>query len=126
MRRIAALGLALMTGIATLAGCSDEATYCTEAAKAAPVVAEIAAGDVTKLNADETKLLLDELKKLQELAPADVQDDWKTLNDFTAKVFAAKNDSKQLAALRAERPSVSQAEDAIRKNAGDACSVSLN
>jgi hypothetical protein len=125
MRKIAALGLAVTIGTATLTGCSDGAKYCTELAKAAPVVAEIA-GDVAKLKADEAKLLFDESKKLQELAPKDVQDDWKTLNDFTAKVVAAKNDSKQLAALQAQLPSVRQAADAIRKNAGDACSVSLN
>jgi hypothetical protein len=125
MRRIAALGLAVTIGTATLTGCSDGAKYCTELAKAAPVVAEIA-GDVAKLNADEAKLLFDESTKLQKLAPADVQDDWKTLNDFTAKVVAARNDSKQLAALQAQLPSVRQAADAIRKNAGDACKVTLN
>lgn len=120
MKRILAVAATLIAGTATLTACTEEQAYCADLAKYAAKSAQV---DPQK-PVDYVKILED-AKKLQESAPADVKDDWGTVVVFAEKAKKAGTDSAELARLSKQTGPVMTAYKAIATHAKDACKVDV-
>ncbi|ADB33370.1 hypothetical protein Kfla_4336 [Kribbella flavida DSM 17836] len=118
--RTAVLTATLLAAAAGLTACTEEQAYCVDLAGYAA-----SAADVNPQNpADYTKILED-AKKLQGSAPAEVKDDWSTVVAFAEKAQKAGTDRVELARLSKETGAVTAAYRQIVTHAKDACKVDV-
>ena len=120
MKRTLAVAATLIAGTATLTACTEEQAYCVD-------LAGYAANSVNvdpQNPADYTKILED-AKKLQGSAPAEVKDDWGVVVAFAEKAKAAGTDRVELARLSKETSGVMTAYKTITTHAKDSCKVDV-
>ncbi|WP_233712211.1 hypothetical protein [Kribbella turkmenica] len=120
MKRTLAVAATLIAGTAALTACTEEQAYCVD-------LAGYAANSVNvdpQNPADYTKILED-AKKLQGSAPAEVKDDWGVVVTFAEKAKAAGTDRVELARLSKETGGVMSAYKTITTHAKDACKVDV-
>lgn len=110
----------LIAAAAGLTACTEEQAYCVDLAGYAASAVNV---DPQKV-ADYAKILED-AKKVQENAPAEVKDDWATVVAFAEKAQKAGSDRVQLARLSKETTGVTAAYKAIATHAKDACKVDV-
>lgn len=110
--------LAASTGLLT--ACTDEQAYCVDLATYAAK-----AVDVDPQKPVDYVKILDDAKKLQESAPADVKDDWGVVVAFAEKAKSAGSDTVKLAELSKQTGSVMTAYKNITTQAKDSCKVDL-
>jgi hypothetical protein len=120
LKRTLAVAATLIAGTATLTACTEEQAYCVD-------LAGYAAGAVNvdpQNPADYTKILED-AKKLQGSAPAEVKDDWGVVVAFAEKAKAAGTDRVELARLSKQTGGVMTAYKTITTHAKDSCKVDV-
>ena len=118
--RTIATAVTLLATTALLTSCTEEQAYCVDLAGYA---ANATGVDPTKA-ADYVKIL-DDAKKLQESAPAEVKDDWGVVVAFADKARKAGSDRVELARLSKQTGTVLTAYKAITTHAKDACKVDV-
>ncbi len=118
--RTIATAVTLLATTALLTSCTEEQAYCVDLAGYAASATGV---DPTK-PADYVKIL-DDAKKLQESAPADVKDDWAVVVKFAEQAQKAGSDRVELARLSKETGTVLTAYKAITTHAKDACKVDV-
>ncbi|MET7280261.1 hypothetical protein ABZS29_18640 [Kribbella sp. NPDC005582] len=118
--RTIATAVTLLATTALLTSCTEEQAYCVDLAGYA---ANVTGVDPTKA-ADYVKIL-DDAKKLQESAPAEVKDDWGVVVAFADKARKAGSDRVELARLSKQTGTVLTAYKAITTHAKDACKVDV-
>jgi len=118
--RTIATAVTLLATTALLTSCTEEQAYCVDLAGYA---ANATGVDPTKA-ADYVKILED-AKKLQESAPAEVKDDWGVVVAFADKARKAGSDRVELARLSKQTGTVLTAYKAITTHAKDACKVDV-
>jgi hypothetical protein len=120
LKRTLAVTATLIAGAATLTACTEEQAYCVDLAGYAA-----SAVNVDPQNpADYTKILED-AKKLQGSAPAEVKDDWGIVVAFAEKAKAAGTDRVELARLSKQTGGVMTAYKTISTHAKDSCKVDV-
>jgi hypothetical protein len=120
LKRTLAVAATLIAGTATLTACTEEQAYCVDLAGYAA-----SAVNVDPQNpADYTKILED-AKKLQGSAPAEVKDDWGIVVAFAEKAKAAGTDRVELARLSKQTGGVMTAYKTITTHAKDSCKVDV-
>lgn len=120
LKRTLAVTATLIAGTATLTACTEEQAYCVDLAGYAA-----SAVNVDPQNpADYTKILED-AKKLQGSAPAEVKDDWGIVVAFAEKAKAAGTDRVELARLSKQTGGVMTAYKTITTHAKDSCKVDV-
>jgi hypothetical protein len=120
LKRTLAVAATLIAGTATLTACTEEQAYCVDLAGYAA-----SAVNVDPQNpADYTKILED-AKKLQGSAPAEVKDDWGIVVAFAEKAKAAGTDRVELARLSKQTGGVMTAYKTISTHAKDSCKVDV-
>ena len=121
LKRTLAVTATLIAGTATLTACTEEQAYCVDLAGYAA-----SAVNVDPQNpADYTKILED-AKKLQGSAPAEVKDDWGIVVAFAEKAKDAKGDTGKLTELaKSDGEKIAPAFEAITKQAKDTCKVDI-
>ncbi len=120
LKRTLAVAATLIAGTATLTACTEEQAYCVDLAGYAA-----SAVNVDPQNpADYTKILED-AKKLQDSAPAEVKDDWGIVVAFAEKAKAAGTDRVELARLSKQTGGVMTAYKTITTHAKDSCKVDV-
>jgi hypothetical protein len=120
MRRTAVLTATIAIAAAALTGCTEEQAYCVDLAGFAAAATNV---DPQK-PADYAKILED-AKKVQESAPAEVKDDWQVVVTFAEKAQKAGTNEIQLARLSRELGGVTTAYKAIATQAKDSCKVDI-
>jgi hypothetical protein len=110
----------MIVAAAGLTACTDEQAYCVDLAGYAASAANV---DPQK-PADYVKILED-AKKLQDSAPAEVKDDWTAVVAFAEKAQKAGTDRVALARLSKQTGSVTAAYKAIASHAKDSCKVDI-
>ncbi|MFK4084529.1 hypothetical protein ACI2LF_10505 [Kribbella sp. NPDC020789] len=118
--RTIATAVTLLATTALLTSCTEEQAYCVDLAGYAASATGV---DPTK-PADYVKIL-DDAKKLQESAPAEVKDDWGVVVGFAQKAQKAGTDRVELARLSKQTGTVLTAYKAITTHAKDACKVDV-
>ena len=111
------------TLIATAAGltaCTDEQAYCVDLAGYAA-----SSVNVDPQNPADYVKILENAKKLEDSAPAEVKDDWKAVVTFAEKAQKAGTDRTELARLSKQTGSVTAAYKAIATHAKDSCKVDI-
>ncbi len=120
LKRTLAVAATLIAGTATLTACTEEQAYCVDLAGYAANAVNVDPQNP----ADYTKILED-AKKLQGSAPADVKDDWGVVVAFAEKAKAAGTDRVELARLSKETGGVMTAYKTISTHAKDSCKVDV-
>jgi hypothetical protein len=120
LKRTLAVAATLIAGTATLTACTEEQAYCVDLAGYAANAVNVDPQNP----ADYTKILED-AKKLQGSAPADVKDDWGVVVAFAEKAKAAGTDRVELARLSKETGGVMTAYKTITTHAKDSCKVDV-
>jgi hypothetical protein len=120
LKRTLAVAATLIAGTATLSACTEEQAYCVDLAGYAANAVNVDPQNP----ADYTKILED-AKKLQGSAPADVKDDWGVVVAFAEKAKAAGTDRVELARLSKETGGVMTAYKTITTHAKDSCKVDV-
>ncbi|MEU4192189.1 hypothetical protein AB0E69_09840 [Kribbella sp. NPDC026611] len=120
MKRTLALALTVIVGAASLTACTEEQAYCVDLGKYAAK-----AVDVDPQQPVDYVRILDDAKKLQDSAPADVKDDWGVVVAFAEKAKKAGSDRVELARLSKQTGSVMTAYKNISTHAKDACKVDV-
>ncbi|WBQ08064.1 hypothetical protein [Kribbella sp. CA-293567] len=120
MRRTAVLTATILLAAAGLTACTEEQAYCVDLAGFAAAATNVD----PQVPADYAKLL-DDAKKLQESAPAEVKDDWKVVAAFAEKAQQAGTNEIELARLSRQLGAVTTAYKAIATQAKDACKVEI-
>jgi len=120
LKRTLAVAATLIAGTATLTACTEEQAYCVDLAGYAANAVNVDPQNP----ADYTKILED-AKKLQGTAPADVKDDWGVVVAFAEKAKAAGTDRVELARLSKETGGVMTAYKTISTHAKDSCKVDV-
>ena len=118
--RTIATAVTLLATTALLTSCTEEQAYCVDLAGYAASATGV---DPTKA-ADYVKIL-DDAKKLQESAPADVKDDWGVVVTFAEQAEKAGSDRVELAKLSKQTGAVMTAYKNISSQAKDSCKVDL-
>jgi hypothetical protein len=120
LKRTLAVAATLIAGTATLTACTEEQAYCVDlAGYAANAV------NVDPQNPADYAKILEDAKKLQGTAPADVKDDWGVVVAFAEKAKAAGTDRVELARLSKETGGVMTAYKTISTHAKDSCKVDV-
>jgi len=120
VKRTLAVTATLLAGTAMLTACTEEQAYCVDLGKYTAKAVQV---DPQK-PVDYVKILED-AKKLQDSAPADVKDDWGVVVTFAEKAQKAGTDSIQLARLSKQTGPVMAAYKNISTHAKDACKVDV-
>ncbi len=120
MRRTAVLTATIMFAAAGLTACTEEQAYCVDLAGFAA-----AATNVDPQNPADYVKILEDAKKLQGSAPADVKDDWTVVVGFAEKAQKAGTNEIELARLSKQLPAVTTAYKAIATQAKDSCKVDI-
>jgi hypothetical protein len=120
LKRTLAVAATLIAGTATLTACTEEQAYCVDLAGYAANAVNVDPQNP----ADYTKILED-AKKLQGSAPAEVKDDWGVVVAFAEKAKAAGTDRVELARLSKETGGVMTAYKTITTHAKDSCKVDV-
>ena len=120
VKRTLAVAATLIAGTASLTACTEEQAYCVDLAGYAANAVNVDPQNP----ADYTKILED-AKKLQGSAPAEVKDDWGVVVAFAEKAKAAGTDSVELARLSKQTGSVMTAYKTITTHAKDSCKVDV-
>ena len=120
VKRTIAVAATLIAGTATLTACTEEQAYCVDLAGYAANAVNVDPQNP----ADYTKILED-AKKLQGSAPADVKDDWGVVVAFAEKAKAAGTDRVELARLSQQTGSVMTAYKTISTHAKESCKVDV-
>jgi malate/lactate dehydrogenase len=118
--RTIATAVTLLATTALLTSCTEEQAYCVDLAGYAAN-----ATTVDPTNAADYVKILDDAKKLQESAPAEVKDDWGVVVAFAGKAQKAGSDRVELARLSKQTGTVLTAYKAITTHAKDACKVDV-
>ncbi|WP_040455959.1 hypothetical protein [Kribbella catacumbae] len=119
MRRTA-LTATIVIAAAGLTACTEEQAYCVDLAGYAA-----AATNVDPQNPADYVKILEDAKKLQDTAPADVKDDWKVIVAFAEKAQKAGTNEVELARLTKQLGGVTTAYKAIATQAKDSCKVDI-
>ncbi|HEU4948973.1 MAG TPA: hypothetical protein VFT31_17630 [Kribbella sp.] len=118
--RTVVMTAAMIAAAAGLTACTDEQSYCVDLAGYAA-----SAVNVDPQNpADYTKILED-ARKLQDSAPAEVKDDWQVVVTFAEKAKKAGSDRVALARLSKDTGKVTAAYKVIATHAKDSCKVDV-
>ncbi|TCO32596.1 hypothetical protein EV652_104202 [Kribbella steppae] len=120
LKRTLAVAATLIAGTATLTACTEEQAYCVDLAGYAANAVNVDPQNP----ADYTKILED-AKKLQGSAPAEVKDDWGVVVAFAEKAKAAGTDRVELARLSKQTGGVMTAYKTISTHAKDSCKVDV-
>jgi hypothetical protein len=120
VKRSLAILATVAAGAGVLTACTDEQAYCVDLAKYAAK-----AVDVDPQKPVDYVKILDDAKKLQESAPADVKDDWGVVVAFAEKAKQAGTDAVKLAELSKQTGGVMTAYRNISSQAKDSCKVDL-
>ncbi len=120
LMRTIATAVTLLATTALLTSCTEEQAYCVDLAGYAAN-----ATTVDPTNAADYVKILDDAKKLQESAPAEVKDDWGVVVAFAGKAQKAGSDRVELARLSKQTGTVLTAYKAITTHAKDACKVDV-
>ncbi|GAA1593470.1 hypothetical protein GCM10009804_57520 [Kribbella hippodromi] len=120
MKRSLALLATVAAGGSVLTACTEEQAYCVDLAKYGAK-----AVDVDPQKPVDYVKILDDAKKLQESAPADVKDDWGVVVAFAEKAKQAGSDTVELAKLSKQTGGVMTAYKNITSQAKDSCKVDL-
>jgi hypothetical protein len=120
MRRTAVLTATIALAAAGLTACTEEQAYCVDLAGFAAAATNV---DPQK-PADYAKIL-DDAKKVQESAPAEVKDDWQVVVSFAEKAQKAGTNEVELARLSRQLGGVTTAYKAIATQAKDSCKVDI-
>lgn len=120
MRRTAVLTATIVIAAGGLTACTEEQAYCVDLAGYAAAATNVD----PQVPADYVKILED-AKKLQDSAPAEVKDDWKVVADFAEKAQQAGTNKIELARLNKELGAVTTAYKAIATQAKDSCKVDI-
>jgi hypothetical protein len=120
LKRTLAVAATLIAGTATLTACTEEQAYCVDLAGYAANAVNVDPQNP----ADYTKILED-AKKLQGSAPAEVKDDWGVVVAFAEKAKAAGTDRVELARLSKQTGGVMTAYKTITTHAKDSCKVDV-
>jgi len=110
----------MIAAAAGLTACTEEQAYCVDLAGYAA-----SAVSVDPQNPADYVKILEDAKKLQDSAPADVKDDWSAVVAFAEKAQKAGTDRVELARLSKETGSVTRAYQAIATHAKDSCKVDV-
>jgi len=110
----------MIAAAAGLTACTEEQAYCVDLAGYAA-----SAVNVDPQNPADYVKILEDAKKLQDSAPADVKDDWGAVVTFAEKAQKAGTDRVELARLSKETGSVTTAYQAIATHAKDSCKVDV-
>jgi hypothetical protein len=120
LKRTLAVAATLIAGTASLTACTEEQAYCVDlAGYAANAV------NVDPQNPADYSKILEDAKKLQGSAPAEVKDDWGVVVAFAEKAKAAGTDRVELARLSKETGGVMTAYKTITTHAKDSCKVDV-
>lgn len=118
--RTVVMSATMIAAAAGLTACTEEQAYCVDLAGYAA-----SAVDVNPQDPSTYTRILDDAKKLQASAPAEVKDDWGVVVGFAEKAQKAGSDRVELARLSRETGSVTTAYRAIATHAKDACKVDV-
>jgi hypothetical protein len=120
LKRTLAVAATLIAGAVSLTACTEEQAYCVDLAGYAANAVNVDPQNP----ADYTKILED-AKKLQGSAPAEVKDDWGVVVAFAEKAKAAGTDRVELARLSKQTGGVMTAYKTISTHAKDSCKVDV-
>ncbi len=120
VKRTLAVTATLLAATATLTACTEEQAYCVDLGKYAAKAVQV---DPQK-PVDYVKIL-DDAKKLQDAAPAEVKDDWGVVVTFAEKAQKAGTDRVELARLSKQSGPVMAAYKNISTHAKDSCKVDV-
>ena len=118
--RTAVMTATLIAAAAGLTACTEEQAYCVDLAGYAA-----SAVDIDPQNPADFARILDDAKKVQESAPAEVKDDWGTIVSFAEKAQKAGTDRVELARLSKDTGAVTSAYKTIATHAKDSCKVDV-
>ena len=110
----------LIAAAAGLTACTEEQAYCVDLAGYAA-----SAVNVDPQNPADYAKILEDAKKLQDSAPAEVKDDWAKIVTIAEKAQKAGTDRVELARLSKETGPAMAAYKSIATHAKDSCKVDV-
>jgi hypothetical protein len=110
----------LIAAAAGLTACTEEQAYCVDLAGYAA-----SAVNVDPQNPADYAKILEDAKKLENSAPAEVKDDWAKVVTIAEKAQKAGTDRVELARLSKETGPAMAAYKAIATHAKDSCKVDV-
>jgi len=118
--RTVVITAAMIAAAAGLTACTEEQAYCVDLAGYAA-----SAVNVDPQNPADYAKILDDAKKLENSAPAEVKDDWAKIVTIAEKAQKAGTDRVELARLSKETGPAIAAYKSIATHAKDSCKVDV-